>query len=179
MKISLKIYAPLFLFSILSLSRICAQSGSHFAKLGLNLIALSDGQLLQEKYAGALVSYEYQFTGMVAAGGGIGVARLLDRAPSSEAGKISSQLNTLELELRCYPNKKGRGFYTGASMLLYQHLLKQGALSSKKLFYGSHIQFGFQSPLTSNFYVQANVQAGVLYGHGARYGLNAMLVRRF
>jgi hypothetical protein len=176
MKTPFKILLPFFIVSMTTGTALKAQKGDNLVKLGSNVFALSDGQRINHTFASLGASFEHLFSQQFSASLNISAARLLNRFSAENA--YIKNISSLETEVRFYPNNKGKGFYAGASLALYQDKTVSGLVSDISMHLGSHINFGVQIPVGKAFYLQANSQIGV-YGKGystiSRYGLNVML----
>lgn len=172
----------LILLAFLLTNYAQAQRGSNYAKLGSTAFFLSDGRKINHTFLSLGASYEHLFSQQFSTGLNVNAARLVSDATSGDIDGYIRNVNSLELELRFYPNNKGKGFYAGASAVLYADKKVNGEAVKKSTHFGSHINAGFQFPLRKDFTLQTNGQIGI-YGKGystiSRYGLQVMLGKRF
>lgn len=175
-------YLPLILLLLSLANQAQAQRRDNFAKLGPTAFFLSDGRKINHSFLCLGISYEHQFSGQFSTGLNVNAGRLVSGATSGDIDGYIRNVNSLELELRFYPNNKGKGFYAGASAVLYGQKKVTGETIKRSNHFGSHINAGFQFPLHNDFILQTNGQIGI-YGKGystiSRYGLQVMLGKRF
>ncbi len=181
MKTLFKIIFPAACVLLIAKSTLYAQKGDQYAKLGATTFFLNGGKGISHCLMSLGASYEYQFDGQISGNLNLNTARLVGAIPSESDGYIRNS-NSAEVEIRFYPNNKGKGFYAGVSAVYYLDERVKGLVSTKHKHWGSHINAGFQLLLTHHFYLQANGQAGIYRGGFStvsRYGLNLMLGKRF
>ena len=161
-------------FFLIAIAPLQAQKSDSYVKSGSSLFFLSDGQEFNHAFVSLGLSFEHQFSGQFSTNLNMSAARLLS---SKFDYDYIRNVNSLEAELRFYPNNKGRGFYAGVSAVWYKDTEAKGFKSEKSNHFGSHINVGAQFPLSNRFYLQANSQTGI-YGKGfytiARYGIQIM-----
>jgi hypothetical protein len=173
---------PVLVILLLCSVALTAQSADNYAKLGTNVFFLSNGRAFNHTFVNLGGGWEHQFNKQVAGALQVNAARLVGDAKPDVIDGYIRNINSLEAEIRFYPNKKGRGFYAGASLLLYRDTRIIGAATKHANHLGSHINTGVQFPMRNDFYLQLNGQLGI-YGKGyltiARYGLQLMAAKRF
>jgi hypothetical protein len=192
------ISTPFFIFCWMLLNNpfdLAAQKGDVYLKFGTSVFGLANAQQLNHVFSGLGASCEYQYSNQVSWNLNVNAARNIAFKVAEGENYIRSS-NGVELEIRFYPNQKGKGFFAGVSGAFYRDrwatYLAENAIPLQNNginnHWGSHINLGFQHPINQRFYYQINAQTGIFYFRDKSYatyfntisrdGLNMMVAYR-